>query len=394
MIKARLGLIYFSMFAFIGIHMPFWPVWLKSKGISPTGIALLTALSFALKIVFTPIVSNLADRSGNRRQAIVLLALGLFGSFLLFFGIDSFLPILMLTTLSFACWSPIMSLSESLTTVTAKQQGYDYGKIRLWGSVGFMVVAVFSGKLLERFGDAVVLWAICAAAGLLLLAACLLPKVSIPAAKGNSGGMKTFFKSKWFVYFLVATTLVQGSHAAYYTFGTIQWRAQGLSDQVIGFLWGGSVAVEVLFFAFGKALLARMGAINVIAIGGCAAALRWILIGATGNVALLMLAQCLHALSFGAGHFAAMMIIAEKVDGALSSTAQGIYSAFSMGIGMGVFVLLSGPMYAAIGANVFYVMAGVALLGGGCILSLRAVKMERIVDSAPEHTMELAAKNA
>jgi PPP family 3-phenylpropionic acid transporter len=378
-IKTRLSLIYFSMFAFIGIHMPFWPVWLKSKGISPSGIAALTALSFALKIVFTPMVSKAVDRSGLRRQAIILLAFGLFAGFLLFFGVDGFLPILLLTTLSFACWSPIMSLSESLTTVMAQERGFDYGKIRLWGSVGFMVVAIFSGKLLERFGEPVLLWSICGAAGLLFAAACLLPKVEAVTVKNAKAGAGVFFQSKWFVTFLVATTLIQGSHAAYYTFGSIHWRGLGLSDQSIGILWGASVAVEVVFFAFGKALLGRLGAINVLILGGIAAAIRWAVIGATDNMALLLLAQCLHALSFGAGHFAAMRIITEKVDPSLSSTAQGIYSAFSMGIGMGAVVLASGPMYGAFGGMTFYAMSAVSLGGMACVLLLKPSQMHRIV---------------
>lgn len=380
-VKTRLSLIYFSMFAFIGIHMPFWPVWLKSKGISPTGIALLTALSFALKIVFTPMVSKAVDRTGKRRQAIILLAFGLFAGFLVFFALDSFWPILLLTTLSFACWSPIMSLAESLTTVTARERGFDYGKIRLWGSVAFMIVAVFSGKLLERYGEPVLLWSICAAAGLMFVASVLLPAGDTNTRKSANAGAAVFFRSRWFVTFLVAATLIQGSHAAYYTFGSIHWRAQGLSDQAIGLLWGGSVAVEVVFFAFGKSLLGRLGAVRVIALGGVAAALRWLIIGATANLYLLLAAQCLHALSFGACHFAAMRIITEKVDPALSSTAQGIYSAFSMGIGMGIFVLLSGPMYGALQGMVFVVMGVVALAGTAC-MALLPSQREAIVDTA------------
>lgn len=377
-IKTRFSLIYFSMFSFIGIHMPFWPVWLESKGISASGISALTALSFALKIIFTPIVSKVVDRSGKRRQAIIILTLGLFSCFLVFFGINGFLPILLLTTLSFACWSPVMSLAESLATVTAKEHKFDYGKVRLWGSVGFMVVAIFSGNLLERFGEAALLWSICSAAGLLFISSCLLPKVSALTGTNEDANTAIFFNSKWFVCFLIATTLVQGSHAAYYTFGSIYWRAEGLSDQVIGVLWGCSVAVEVIAFAFGRTLLMQLGSINVLILGSIAAAFRWLIIGATDNIILLLLAQCLHALSFGACHFAAMRIITDKVAKSLSSTAQGIYSAFSMGIGMGLFVLISGPMYSLFESYTFFFMSAVALLGTGSLFSLKKMEIKKI----------------
>jgi PPP family 3-phenylpropionic acid transporter len=390
-IKIRLGLLYFSMFSFIGIHMPFWPVWLKSKGISPSGIAVLTALAFALKIVFTPIVSSIVDVSGKKREAIVVLAFGLFAGCMLFFLTDSFLAIFLLTTAAFACWSPIMSLAESLTTVNAKRHGLDYGKIRLWGSIAFMIIAMSSGKLLEQFGEPVLLWSICGAACLLFVSACILPKTNFEAPKAKKAGTSVFFKHKWFVYFLLATTLIQGSHAAYYTFGTIHWRSVGLSDQMIGILWGSSMAVEIAFFAFGRPILNRLGPINVIALGGVAAALRWFAVGVTGNFWLLLAAQCLHALSFGASHFAAIRIISENVDDSLSATGQGAYSAFIMGIGMGIFVLASGPMYSQFHQVVFYIMSGVSLAGTAFILAMKSMELQRISLTASSPSTDLRA---
>ncbi|MEM6050347.1 MFS transporter [Erwinia sp. P7711] len=395
LIKTRFGLIYFSMFSFIGIHMPFWPVWLEYKGISPSGIAVLTALSFALKIVFTPVVSKIVDRTGQRREAVIVLACGLFTSIILFSQTDSFIPIMLMTILSFACWSPIMSLAESLATVTAREQKFDYGKVRLWGSVGFMAVAIFSGKLLEHFGEPALLWSICGAAGLLFISSCLLPKVSVSMVKNKDVNTSIFFKSKWFIWFLIATTLIQGSHAAYYTFGSIYWRAEGLSDQIIGLLWGSSMAVEVMVFAFGRSILSRLGPVNVLAIGGAAAAFRWLVIGSNDNLILLLIAQCLHALSFGACHFAAMQIITDKVDASLSSTAQGIYSAFSMGLGMGVFVLLSGPLYSSLLGGTFYVMSAVSLSGTVCLRLMRAAQMNEIaLNNLPPSTEKARAGSA
>ena len=98
----------------------------------------------------------------------------------------------------------------------------------------------------------------------------------------------------------------------------------------------------------------------------------------TDNLILLLIAQCLHALSFGASHFAAMQIITEKVETSLSSTAQGIYSAFSMGIGMGAFVLLSGPLYSSLLGSTFYIMSAVSILGIVFLLLLKSTQMNKI----------------
>jgi PPP family 3-phenylpropionic acid transporter len=383
--KARLSFIYFAIFSFVGIHMPFWPVWLKSRGIDAVGIAALTALSFALKIVVTPMVSRRVDATGRKREAVVWLAFGLLIGCGAFYFTQGFVQIFVLTTLAFASWSPIMALAESITTVTARAQRLDYGRIRLWGSISFMIVASFSGKLLQAFGEPVLLWAIVAAAALLWVAALALPRSTTPprpAGPKPAVSNAPFFRSKWFVAFLLATMLIQGSHAAYYTFASIHWRSIGLSDQTVGLLWGASLVAEVAFFAFGRSVVDRLGAVNVILLGGVAAAVRWAVIGLTGDPVLLGLAQLLHAFSFGASHFAAIRIISEKVDDSLSASGQGLYSAFIMGLGMGIFVLASGPLYGALGTGAFFVMSLVALLGTAAMAGARRLSMARITAAA------------
>lgn len=393
--KSRLSLMYFAIFSFVGIHMPFWPVWLQSRGIDALGIAALTALSFALKIVVTPWVSRQVDRSGKKREAVIWLALGLLIGCSLFRFTNGFAQVFLLTTLAFASWSPIMSLAESITTVAAKQHQLDYGRIRLWGSIAFMIVATVAGKLLATFGSDVVLYSLVGTAGLLFVAALLLPATAGPARPAHAAAGKPavsnrqFLSSKWFVGFLLATMLIQGSHAAYYTFASIHWRAEGLSDQLVGLLWGISVFSEIGFFAFGKRVVDRLGSINVIVLGGLAAAVRWTVIGLTVNPVLLGLVQLLHAVSFGASHFAAIRLIAEKVDDQLSATGQGLYSAFIMGIGMGIFVLASGPLYQALGHQAFYLMSAVAVLGTGVMLAVRGLSFDRI--TAEPAPLELRA---
>ena len=394
--KARLGFFYFAIFAFIGIHMPFWPVWLKSRGIDPVGIAALSALSFALKIIVTPMVSRRVDVSGRKREAAIWLALGLLLGCCLFTFTAGFVQIFLLTLLAFTCWSPIMALGESITTVVAKAERLDYGRIRLWGSISFMLIVAGSGQLLQAFGDAVLLWAIAGAALLLVVATLLLPagRTMPAAAQANAPALRSnlpFLHSRWFVVVIGATMLIQGSHAAYYTFASIHWREAGLGDQTIGLIWGVSLAAEVAFFAFGRPLVDRLGAVNVLLVGGLAAALRWLVIGATDDPALLALAQLLHAFSFGASHFAAMRLISEKVDDALSASGQGLYSAYVMGLGMGVFVLASGPIYRAIGTESFVAMAAVALLGTAGVCVLRRLEITRI---APSILVDTAAPAA
>lgn len=380
--KARLGFFYFAIFTFIGIHMPFWPVWLKSRGIDAVGIAALSALSFGLKIVVTPWVSRRVDASGRKREAMRWLAFALLASCCLFTFTHGFAQIFVITTLAFTVWSPIMSLGESITTVLAKAQRLDYGRIRLWGSVSFMLVAIASGRMLEVFGEQVLLWAIGTAALMLWVACLAMPADARTAAARPAASNTPFLRSRWFVGFILATMLIQGSHGAYYTFASIHWRDIGLSDQTVGLLWGTSLVSEVLFFTFGRPLVDKLGPMNVLLLGGVAAALRWAAICLTGNPLLLALAQLLHAASFGASHFAAIRLISERVDDSLSASGQGLYSAYVMGLGMGVFVLASGPLYQSLGAGAFLAMSLVALAGVAVLSLTRCQALARIEPQA------------
>lgn len=149
------------------------------------------------------------------------------------------------------------------------------------------------------------------------------------------------------------TALLEGLQAAGLLFGA----ACLLPEADDGVRRQASLASEVAFFAFGRPLVRRFGPVNVIILGGVAAALRWVGIGSTSDAMVLVAAQCLHALAFGAFHMAAIRIIAEKVDSSLSATGQGLYSAVIMGLGMGIFVMLSGQLYTAFGAGSFYLMS-------------------------------------
>ncbi|QII72329.1 MFS transporter [Apibacter sp. B2966] len=376
----RFSFIYFCLFAFIGLHMPFWPVWLKSKDISILEISILTAITFALKIIVTPYVSKITDKNNSPRLSIILSCLGLFIFLFLFIITNSFYSILLVTLVAFSFWSPIMALIDGYTINTIKDSKYDYGKIRIWGSIANMIVAITSGKLIGTFGASKLLYFLIVISGLLLIASFILPKKKEEAytQKNIKISFRPFLKSRWFIIFLISTTLIQGSHAFYYTFGSINWQKTGVSDEVIGFLWGISVASEIIFFLFGKKFISKIGFINIIILGGIAATCRWFAIGYFSNIFILMFFQLLQAISFAASHVAAISLIGEKVSKEISSTGQGLYSSFIMGIGMGCFVFLSGPIYQNFGSFSFYLMAGVSFLGIIMALLLKRTKLDKI----------------
>ena len=162
---------------------------------------------------------------------------------------------------------------------------------------------------------------------------------------------------------LASCGLIQGSHAVYYAFATLHWRAAGYSEAVIGALWAQGVLCEVLLFAWGARVVRRFGTGGLIFAAGLAAAVRWLGTGLTASLAALVFLQTLHALSFGAAHLGAMHWIGRNVEPALSATAQSLYAAIVFGLFLGGLLYAAGLLYARFDGAAFLPMAAAGLAG-------------------------------
>ena len=414
----RLALFYGASFAVLGIMLPFWPVWLASRGLDPSEIGLVLALLTAIRIVATPAVAHYADRIGERRRVIVWLSAISAVAFAMFFLARDFWPILIITALFSSTRAGVMPLGESLTMLCAHERGLDYGRLRLWGSLSFMAAAAATGWLLTGRPEDLVFWLVLGALVFSLGSCLALPEARPGKASRGRAPLIGVLRTKSFVLFLAAAALVQGGHAVYYAFGTLSWRAAGHSDTVIGLLWaegvlflaaaalvqGGhavyyafgtlswraaghsdtvigllwaeGVIAEVALFAVGARLLKVITPAGLIALGGAAGALRWAVTGADPDLPVLIVMQLLHAFTFGAAHLGAIHFVARAVPTAESATAQSLYAAASIGAGLGLAMLISGPLYDAFGGGAYYAMAAMSAMG--CALGLLLGRRERV----------------
>jgi MFS transporter, PPP family, 3-phenylpropionic acid transporter len=363
----RLGLFYAAYFAFVGIYLPFWPVWLASRGLGPEEIAVVLAVSIAAKALGNPVCAHIADRTGERRRPIIVLAVLALVSFALFPAVRAFWPLVIVSLLFFTFWPPIMALGESLTMLSVRSVGLDYGRTRLWGSISFIVLAILSGHALEGRHPDILFWMLLASLAMFVVAALLVPDAR-PSRAIALGRMPLLdvLRRPSFLLFLAAATAIQGSHAVYYAFGTIHWRQAGYSDAVIGALWAEGVIAEILLFALGDRIVRRLDPSWLLVVGGLAGAVRWAVLGMTDALALVVAVQALHAFSFGAAHLAAIHFISRAVPPHLSATAQSLYAGVVMGLGLGLLLFVSGGLYEAHGGGAYYAMAACALVGAVC----------------------------
>jgi PPP family 3-phenylpropionic acid transporter len=149
----------------------------------------------------------------------------------------------------------------------------------------------------------------------------------------------------------------------FYTFGTLHWAAQGLSGAWAGTLWAIGVAIEIGLLAFSGAVVRRIGAAELIVLGGAMAVLRWIVMGFDPPLALLIPLQALHGITFGGTHIGAIYFMAKAVPEGHNGTAQALYASVTAGIGLGGAMLIAGRLYAAYGGQAYWAMAVLAAVG-------------------------------
>lgn len=372
----RMSLFYAASFLVIGLYLPYFPVWLDWRGLTAAQIGLVVALPSFARVIGTPIAGYLADRMGDPRRMVQLLALYTLACFLLLPVATTAAPIMILIALYGLAGPALVPLSEVVALKGVRAGGLDYGRMRLWGSVTFILANFAGGMALRAFGPQAIQWLIIAAMALTLAAAFVLPRApagpTSQVVRPNLTDATGLMGNRSFLVFLGATALVQSSHALLYAFGTLHWRAGGISEWAIGLLWAIGVIAEIVVFAYARRPLALLGPVGLLVLGAAAAAARWAAMALDPPLAALAVLQALHGLSFGAAHLGAIHYLSENVPPRLAATAQGLYSTCNVGIAMGGVLLVSGPLYASLGALAFWVMAALAVAGlAGMLMSLR-----------------------
>ncbi|MBC8012568.1 MAG: MFS transporter [Methyloceanibacter sp.] len=336
----RLGFLYAALFLVVGCYLPYLPVWLHWRSLDADEIAVLLAAPLFTRILFTPVISFAADRVGGRRTILIALAWGSLLSFLLLWAANGFWQMLLASVVLAVNWTTIMPLIETVAVTGIRTGALDYGRVRLWGSLSFIVASLGSGLIIGKIGPEVVLPLLVAATVLLVLGAHLLPREltgrgsSVPAVLRGLKLTDAFglVRAPLFLLFLLAASLIQSSHALYYSFGTLNWRAQNIPDGAIGVLWSVGVVAEVALFAVSGRVIAYCGTARLLMLAGLAATLRWGVMAIDPPLFATALLQTLHAMSFGAAHLAAIHFLTHAVPEDRAATAQGLYAAIVAGL--------------------------------------------------------------
>ena len=353
---ARFAAFYGALFLVLGVMLPFWPVWLKSRGLDAGQIGLVLAIGPWLRVIADPLITRGVDRSGQGKRALVLFAAISVVAFSGFFFAESFWLIVLVTMIYAPIYHVLIPLGDSQTMVAVVRDKLDYGRIRLWGSATFIAGTFGAGWLLTDRTPDVIVPVVFAGLLLVLAATLLLREQNAPARHAHPGGFLDLLRDRAFLYFVLAASAVQASHAVLNGFSVIHWREAGLSGTLIAFLWAGSVVAEIILFSMSGAVVRRLGPFGLLGLGAGAGFVRWIILAETTALPGLVVAQILHAATFGATYLATMHFIAARAPDGLKASAQGTYASVS-GVVMGIAMLSAGTMYGALGGGAFYAMS-------------------------------------
>ena len=291
----RLSAFYGAVFAVVGVQTPFWPVWLAARGLSAGEIGLVIAASFWPRVVTSLVIPHHADRLGERRRPMVLLAAITLVGVALFGLADRFWMFMGLSLVTGATFAAILPLGEALALQEAHEHRFSYGRVRLWGSITFIVAAIAVGGALQQSGPKVVLLLLVVALAMTVAACLALPERPRPSRAGPPLGLGRLLRQPGLVSFVLAAGLIQASHVVYYGFATLHWRAAGHGEALIGWLWAEGVIAEIVLFTWAGAVLRRLPPLRLLTLAGGLSVLRWAVTALSTDLAVLIPAQALHA---------------------------------------------------------------------------------------------------
>lgn len=370
---SRFGALWFCYFAAIGAFNPYAPLWFKELGFSTLAIGTIAALQSWTRVIAPYGWGWLGDHSGQRVR---LIRIGAFVSLLAAAGLllaREYPWVAACTVVLFLANGAVVPLAEAAVARQLQSEPGGgmarYGRVRVWGSVGFIGAVMIYGAVLQQAGIA---WFPLLA--LLTYAALWAASLWLPLVRDDAAGHEAappvlaVLRQPEVAWFFASVFFTVLAHTALYAFFSLFLDARGYGKTTVGFLWAVSVAAEIVFFWIQGRLFSRFTPHGWLQWASATSALRFGLIAALGDsMATLVFAQSLHAVTFAAQHVACIMLINRHFPGPLRGRGQALYTTLGYGVpgvlgGIGGGWLSSHIDFAA----VFWAAAVAAVLGWGC----------------------------
>ncbi|MCK5720889.1 MAG: MFS transporter [Thiomargarita sp.] len=353
----RLSAFYFFYFSSLGVLIPYWGLYLHTIGFTTQEIGELIAIILATKIIAPIIWGWIADHTGQHLRIVRLNAF--FGMFL-FLGIflgNSYIWLAIILGLFSFFWNAALPQFEAITFAHLAKQSHRYSHIRLWGSVGFVIAVLLFGWLFEHISVTLLPTLLMGLLASIWLSSFLVPPKKIEIHNTTTDNFYAIIKKPAVIAFFVTCFLMQASHGPYYTFYSIYLEQHGYNRSLIGQLWALGVISEVALFIVIHRILVHFSLKSLFIFSLGITGIRWLLISYyVDSLTILLVAQLLHAVSFGLFHSIAMQLIRSYFPDNHQGKAQALYGSLSFGAGGAIGSFTSGYFW-NLGATVIYSVA-------------------------------------
>jgi len=364
-----------------GIVLPFFPVWLADHQFSDHQIGTILAVPMVVRVLVAPIVAVFADRMQERAHVLLWSGILSLLTAIALYWTTNFWPVLIVFALQGATFAPYVPVVESIVISGVRRWGLDYGSMRVWGSVAFIVSTLIGGELVGKWGGAMVLPVMVFGFTLTIVMAVFCPRIgptrrrgqpiNLPATTGSG------LREPHLLLLLLGVSIQQASHALLNAFSSIYWHQLGFSGTAVGLLWSAGVASEVTVFFLSRRLNRRFNAWTLIRFGCAVSICRWVFFPMETSFIGFFMLQCLHGFTYAFVHTGVQRRIVATVQETQEASAQGAYF-FYIGMASGLMTIASGYIYSALGLDSFYVMACVAAFGLALVIIAYYLQPQRL----------------
>ena len=367
-ILGRLAGWYFFYFAFVGAFAPYFTLYLQDIGQTPWEIGVLMSVPQVMRLLAPNLWGWLADHLG--RPALIVRVAALFSvlSFVGFLFSQDYVWMLVAMALVWFFWSAALPLVETMTLNQLAGQTERYGRVRVWGSVGFIVSVLGLGVILDHWPIAAVLWACIAILGCVFASALTLPEAKVGAGE-TAEPLGPVLRRPAVLALLASCFFMSVAHGPLYVFFSIHLVEHGYGKTAIGLYWSLGVVAEIVVFLVMARLMRHFSLRNILLASFALAVLRFLMIGwMADSPLLLVIAQVLHGATFGAHHAGAVAVLTLWFAPRQQARMQGLYGSLSFGAGGLVGGLLSGQTWGILGGGMTYTLAALFAAVGGLLL--------------------------
>lgn len=358
---------YFTALMTSGAATAYGGIWFQAQGLSASEIGLIGSVPVFIMLVLNLVVGRVADKAEDWRQVIVLgAALGGVIPIALFF-VHGFVGILLVWTLAALPMAAIGPVADAAALRMTNRNGTDFGFIRAFGTVGYMVATVATGQIVTSFGGWIFLplfvgLALFRSAVALQLPRFRAPKEAATLARPMVASRMREVMKPWFLLPLVGWSMVFATHLVLNSFQALLWKQQGLPDLAIALLIAlGAASEATMMFVF-KRFVGRFPARMVMLASAVISVLRWIAFGLSPDMALLVPLQLLHSLTFAMGYLGCVHFIANWTGEEIAAEAQSFFQVLQQVmavIAVTAFGWLAGPF----GVHAYFASAAFAAAG-------------------------------